>query len=931
MPPTSQPLPGGPLTRVLVAEGSAIVLTHLRGLLQKSGYEVLTAGDGIRALAILEAEDPPSLALVDWAMPGLDGLEICRRLRRTKRRRSTYVILLTPWSQQNDRVEGLEAGADDCIFKPADTRELRIRLQIGAKIILERALRESEERFYNSFEHAGIGMAVVKVSGQFEQINRALCNLLGYSVEQLRGLNLEDVCHSEDLPSARSLLQKFLEGGEVRSGESERRFVTQAGSIVWTSLTISLILDSDDLPACFVLQAQDITERRRAQEALQESLTASKELLKELADQKYALDQHAIVATTDVAGRITYVNDKFCAISKHSRDELLGQNHRIVNSGYHSREYFEDLYQTIGQGEVWQGEMCNRAKDGSVYWLDTTIVPFLGEDGKPLQYIAIRSDITERKAAEEALRASEAFSRAITENIEDLILVTDMKFQFLYTSPSFLPNLGYGVGELCGSDARSIIHPDEIALLERTAGCIISDGQARMLTLRYRHKNGQWHHVEANGALLRNAQGTPEGFAVVARMIDDRILAEQKLQAAHSETELFLQSIPSILIGLDEERRITRWNGAAATAFGLDKENVVGRTLEDCAIRWLHPDAKRKLTGWLKAKESGRCDDLSFEKDGMARFLGLHVRPIPAEDGRTPGFIVTGADVTERKGLEEQLRQAQKLEAIGQLAAGIAHEINTPTQYTGDNIRFLKDSWGAIAEFLNLCGVLLAESLKGAISAETLQRFERMHEKCDFPYLLEEIPNAISQSQEGLQRVAQIVRGMKEFSHPGSKEKLAVNLNRTIETTITVSRNEWKYCADLVTDFDETLPLVPCLVGEFNQVMLNLIVNASHAIGIAVGHKGSKGTITVSTRRQEDWAEIGVADTGVGIPREVQSRIFEPFFTTKEVGKGTGQGLALAHTVIVGQHQGQIWFDSEVGRGSTFHIRLPLNSESAAT
>ena len=387
-----------------------------------------------------------------------------------------------------------------------------------------------------------------------------------------------------------------------------------------------------------------------------------------------------------------------------------------------------------------------------------------------------------------------------------------------------------------------------------------------------------------------------------------------------------MQSIPSILIGLDDEGRITRWNGAAASTFGLDKESVIGRTLEDCAIQWLSPHAKSEIAGWLKTEVSCRSDGLSFEKDGMPRFLGLHVRRIPAADGQTPGFIVTGADVTERKGLEVQLRQAQKLEAIGQLAAGIAHEINTPTQYTGDNIRFLKDSWASIAKFLNLCGVLRAEALEGDVSAETLQRFKNMHEQCDFPYLLKEIPNAIDQSQEGLQRVAKIIRGMKEFSHPGSKEKLAVNLNRAIETTITVSRNEWRYCADLVTAFDETLPLVPCLVGEFNQVMLNLIVNASHAIASAVGNNGTKGTITISTRRQGEWAEIGVADTGVGIPKEVHSRIFEPFFTTKEVGKGTGQGLALAHSVIVGQHQGQIWFESEMGKGTTFHIRLPLDT-----
>ena len=290
---------------------------------------------------------------------------------------------------------------------------------------------------------------------------------------------------------------------------------------------------------------------------------------------------------------------------------------------------------------------------------------------------------------------------------------------------------------------------------------------------------------------------------------------------------------------------------------------------------------------------------------------------------------MTGADVTERKGLEDQLRQAQKLEAIGQLAAGIAHEINTPTQYTGDNLRFLKDSWESIAGFLNFCQSR-AEAGKGPLSGEVLHDFETIHEKCDFPYLLEEVPNAINQSLEGLQRVAEIVRGMKEFSHPGSKEKVAVNLNRAIETTITVSRNEWKYCADLVTAFDENLPLVPCLVGGFNQVMLNLIVNASHAIAAVMAAMDPRDNHHHYPAARRMGRDPG-GRHGHWYSEGIHSRVFEPFFTTKEVGKGTGQGLALAHAVIVGQHQGQIWFDSEVGKGSTFHIRLPLNTDSAVT
>ena len=304
--------------------------------------------------------------------------------------------------------------------------------------------------------------------------------------------------------------------------------------------------------------------------------------------------------------------------------------------------------------------------------------------------------------------------------------------------------------------------------------------------------------------------------------------------------------------------------------------------------------------------------------------MGCTFATYPHSEPGPPRLLVTGADVTERKGLEEQLRQAQKFEAIGQLAAGVAHEINTPTQYVGDNTRFLRDSWAALARLARTQPDDAATSRQQrGLSAELLTQFDQLAEQADMDYLLKEIPEAIAQSLDGVQRVAKIVQGMKEFSHPGSEEKRAIDINKAIETTITVARHEWKYVADVVTHFDPTLPLIPCLIGEFNQVILNLIINAAHAIATAVENgSAEKGTITITTSHDSQWAEIAVQDTGMGIPEEIRSRIFEPFFTTKALGKGTGQGLTLAHSAIVNRHQGQIWFQTETGKGQ--HILHPF-------
>jgi len=218
---------------------------------------------------------------------------------------------------------------------------------------------------------------------------------------------------------------------------------------------------------------------------------------------------------------------------------------------------------------------------------------------------------------------------------------------------------------------------------------------------------------------------------------------------------------------------------------------------------------------------------------------------------------------------------------------------------------------------------------RDTIQSAEAEAAERAVKSVDIVYLLEEIPKAVDQTLEGVARVAAIVGAMKEFSHPDTKEKIPLDLNHAINSTITVARNEWKYVADLETKFDPSLPLVSCLPGEFNQVILNLIVNAGHAIADVVKEGGpEKGKITVQTRNCTEWAEIRIQDTGTGIPNKVQSRVFDPFFTTKEIGKGSGQGLAIARSVIVDKHGGSIHFETEEGKGTTFIIRLPLNGKS---
>lgn len=282
--------------------------------------------------------------------------------------------------------------------------------------------------------------------------------------------------------------------------------------------------------------------------------------------------------------------------------------------------------------------------------------------------------------------------------------------------------------------------------------------------------------------------------------------------------------------------------------------------------------------------------------------------------------------------VEEELQQARKLESIGQLAAGIAHEINSPMQYVCDNVEFLDECIENLTKVLDTYETILDPCGPPKSWADRRAEIEQARRECNLS-MLQEASVAVRECLEGIQRVTTITRAMKEFSHPGTKEMVLSDLNEALKSTATITRNRWKYFADLEFDLDPDLPPVECLPAELNQAFLNLVVNAADAVAEAAAHADDgpeKGTITIASRQNGDHVVIRVADTGCGIPEAVRNRIFDPFFTTKEVGKGTGQGLNIVYNVVVTQHGGTIEFTSEVGQGTEFTISLPVGRRPAA-
>jgi signal transduction histidine kinase len=291
------------------------------------------------------------------------------------------------------------------------------------------------------------------------------------------------------------------------------------------------------------------------------------------------------------------------------------------------------------------------------------------------------------------------------------------------------------------------------------------------------------------------------------------------------------------------------------------------------------------------------------------------------------------AEIAERKRMEFELARAHRLESVGQLAAGIAHEINTPNQYVSHNIRFIEEAFASIDGLLRSVGHLLEASKEGPADRRRLEELRSAAGEVDVPYLVREVPRAIRESREGLEHVGRIVRAMKDFSGRDALRKTRANLHRAIENALLVTRHAWKDVAEVTTDFDPNLRLVPCVPGEFSEVILSLVLNASQAVADAARERASgskrRGTIVIRTRSLPGWAEIRVEDNGTGIPEQFRSRVFDPFFTTREVGQGIGQGLTVAHAIVVTRHGGTIGFETETGRGTTFIVRLPMEATVA--
>ncbi|MFZ5585239.1 MAG: PAS domain S-box protein [Thermodesulfobacteriota bacterium] len=579
--------------------------------------------------------------------------------------------------------------------------------------------------------------------------------------------------------------------------------------------------------------------------------------------------------------------------------------------------------------------------DGKVHMAEARLGPDMGEflvstspirddQDRIIGSVHVARDLAVVKRSERAYQEQVGFLERLLDTIPNPVYFKDAQGRYTGCNAAFAELMGRRRDEIVGRSVSDLSSPELAELYLRRDQELWASPGIQIYEAPLRLPDGSLHQVIFNKATYTDGQGRLAGIVGVIVDITTNKLVEQALRDSEERYRTLVEMITEGMLQVDEHVRIRFFNDRLSQMLGYDSRELYGRSVTD----FLDDDNREVLARQVELRRQGGEDSYELAwtaKDGRKVHTIVYPKAHFNQDGEFRGAFALIVDVTERKALERQLMQAQKLEAIGSLAAGIAHEINTPTQYVSDNTHFMRDAFldlfRVLAGYSRLATLLKADGrLEPSIAAE-LAGVLALEREVDSDYLIEEVPKAIEQTLEGLARISKIVRSMKEFAHPGPEGKTPTDLNKALENTVTLAKNEWKYVAEVELDLDPELPPVPCVPSEINQVFLNIIVNAAQALAEVVREgEDAKGRISIRTRRRGGLAEITISDNGPGIPPAIQSRVFDPFFTTKPPGKGTGQGLAIAQRVVADKHQGSLLFSSQPGQGATFVVRLPLDA-----
>ncbi len=861
--------------RVLHVEDSERDVALLTRHLSRAGYDpVYERVETPEAMRDALAAHEWDLILCDFSMPHFNAIAALAVLKKMEL--DIPFIIISGTVGEAVAVEAMRAGAHDYLMKdnlvrlvPTIERELHEAENRRARRLAEEAHKASEAELRALFAAMTDVILVLDAKGRYLKIAPTDPSNLYRQPDNLLGKKLRDVFPKEQADFFLKHIRRALDEGRMRRVEYSLQIDNKE---IWFDGSVSP-MSKDSV----IWIGRDITERKQAEQLIRLQATALQSAA------------HAIVIT-DNQGAITWVNPAFTTLTGYTLEEVSGRNVRILNSGMHDRAFFKTLWDTILSGQVWRGETINRRKDGSLYFEEQSITPVMSDAGEIINFIAIKQDITEHKRADEALRDSEERYRLLFESNPHPMWVYDLEtLRFLAVNKSAVRHYGYSREEFLAMVIKDIRPPEDIPLLLENVSRV-RDGL---------DVAGVWRHLKKDGSIIDVEITTHElifvgrrAEVVLVNDVTERKKAEEALKEAEEKyRSIFENAVEGIFQSTPEGRFISA-NPALVRILGYESpEELITDRTNIATQHYVNPAFRDELERMLA--EQGivvgfECE--VFRKDGIKIWVEENIRAIRDESGALLYYEGSIEDMTERKMLEEQLRQSQKLEAIGQLAGGIAHDFN---------------------------------NLLTAINGYSDLVLRRLQAADPLRHNVEEIKKAG-------ERAAALTRHLLAFSRKQVLQPVAIDLNTIVSDMEKMLRRLIGEDVELRTVLASELGTIKADPGQIEQVILNLAVNARDAMP-----QGGKLTIeTENVYIDEEYAThhvavkpghyvmLAVSDTGTGIDEKTRAHIFEPFFTTKEVGKGTGLGLSTVYG-IVKQSGGNIWVYSEVGQGTTFKVYLP--------